>query len=293
MTTPQKHLVNGKMITVLEGSKICNISPNALRNRIKYNNLSLQDSMFNYKNSREVLKGLSKTKEYEAWIGMKKRCNNPEYKQFSDYGGRGIIVSNEFSKSFTTFLNYIGKAPSKDHSLDRIEVNGNYERGNIKWSTKKEQNKNRRSSASLQIKINVLRDLLGLKNIIIKKVLVKGRTKVDPKLKREYNIWRCIKNRCFNENHDSYEYYGGRGIFMSIEFQESFQTFINHVGKCPNLKFSLDRIDNDKGYERGNLRWVDASTQMYNRRKVSDLEQKIEDLKKQCDAKNISYEEVI
>ena len=60
--------------------------------------------------------------------------------------------------------------------------------------------------------------------------------------------------------------YGGRGITMSDEFINSFQTFIEHVGPKPSPDLSLDRIDNSRGYERGNLRWATRSEQAQNRR---------------------------
>lgn len=83
-------------------------------------------------------------KEYAAWNGMKTRCYNKNRHSFHYYGGRGIVVSDEFKNSFETFLNYIGKAPSPNHSIDRINNDGNYERGNIRWATKKEQMNNKR-----------------------------------------------------------------------------------------------------------------------------------------------------
>lgn len=87
---------------------------------------------------------MHKTKEYSAWVAMKSRCNNSKWLYFNDYGGRGIKVCSQWEKSFINFFNDMGKKPSARHSLDRIDVNGNYEPSNCRWATQSEQNRNRR-----------------------------------------------------------------------------------------------------------------------------------------------------
>lgn len=82
--------------------------------------------------------------EYEAWIGIKKRCNNPKYHEYHLYGGRGISVCVEWNNSFQSFLSYVGYRPDNNYSIDRINVDGNYEPGNIRWANKGDQNRNRR-----------------------------------------------------------------------------------------------------------------------------------------------------
>lgn len=82
--------------------------------------------------------------EYQAWADMRKRCNNPKYKQYKDYGGRGIKVCKEWD-SFARFLCDVGLRPT-GLTLDRINNDGNYEPGNVKWSTRLEQVHNRRNS---------------------------------------------------------------------------------------------------------------------------------------------------
>ena len=81
-----------------------------------------------------------------------------------------------------------------------------------------------------------------------------------------YKRWESIKQRCTNPNNPSYRNYGGRGITMCDEWAESFESFHAHVGECPGPGLSLDRINNEKGYEPGNVRWASASQQMKNRR---------------------------
>ena len=88
--------------------------------------------------------------EYEIWSGIKKRCFIVTDPAYPDYGGRGISMSPEWRYDFLAFLNYVGRRPSKKHSLDRIDNNGNYEEGNVRWVTWDVQSKNRRSNVFIE-----------------------------------------------------------------------------------------------------------------------------------------------
>ena len=81
---------------------------------------------------------------------------------------------------------------------------------------------------------------------------------------RLYKLWAGIKGRCLNPKHNHYHRYGGRGVTMHQEWADSFEVFRAAVGEAPT-NMTLDRIDNDKGYEPGNVRWDKRKEQVNNR----------------------------
>ncbi len=83
--------------------------------------------------------------EYFIWKGMRQRCSNPRNQKFKDYGARGISVCERWD-SFEAFLSDMGRRPSPGHSIDRKNNDGNYEPGNCRWATAKEQAANTRRS---------------------------------------------------------------------------------------------------------------------------------------------------
>jgi hypothetical protein len=87
--------------------------------------------------------GLRSSLEYESYSGAKSRCTNKSNPKYKNYGSRGIKF---LIPSITDLIKAIGRKPSPQHSLDRIDNNGNYEVGNIRWATPKEQQRNRRNN---------------------------------------------------------------------------------------------------------------------------------------------------
>lgn len=80
----------------------------------------------------------------------------------------------------------------------------------------------------------------------------------------EYRAWQSMLKRCYLKSGKRYANYAGRGISVCAEWRESFEVFLAHVGQRPSPKHSLDRIDNDRNYEPGNVRWATASRQTRN-----------------------------
>lgn len=121
--------------------------------------------------------GMSSTPEWVAWHMLRDRCNNPNSQAYGDYGGRGNNVDPTWNESFEAFYEHIGPRPSPKHSIDRIEVNGNYEPGNVRWATRALQQANQRVRKNSQTGVRgvypnpagsgfVARLMIGGKNVL-------------------------------------------------------------------------------------------------------------------------------
>jgi hypothetical protein len=98
------------------------------------------------------------SRQYHIWRGMKIRCYNPKAKDYKNYGGRGISICDEWRDNFQAFYDWaMANGYRDDLSIDRIDVNGNYEPSNCRWATSKEQANNRRNPKEFPIAVTKVR----------------------------------------------------------------------------------------------------------------------------------------
>ena len=93
--------------------------------------------------------GMTGTKIHDLWCNIKQRCLSESNSHYEGWGGRGITICQEWQNDFQAFYDYVSQLPhfgEKGYSLDRINNDGNYEPGNVRWATPKEQANNRRTS---------------------------------------------------------------------------------------------------------------------------------------------------
>lgn len=93
-----------------------------------------------------------------------------------------------------------------------------------------------------------------------------GASIAGSELKSTYIVWCSIKDRCFNERSKSYARYGAVGITMCDEWRSSFEAFLAHIGPRLSVHHSIDRIDNNVGYQPGNVRWATIAEQNRNKK---------------------------
>lgn len=147
--------------------------------------------------TKRTTHGKSGTREHHIWQNMIYRCENENCRQFKNYGERGIKVCDEWRWSFEAFLEDMGELPTQEHSIDRIDNDGNYEPENCQWSTKREQSNNRRNNRILEyngqsLTMQQWADKIGMNKITIHARLSAGwsvakaiETPIDEKKRRK------------------------------------------------------------------------------------------------------------
>lgn len=111
--------------------------------------------------------GMGRTRLHGIWSKMRHRCENLDSPRASDYGGRGIKVCDEWANSFEAFRDWaLANGYSDDLTIDRIDVNGNYEPSNCRWATIKEQGRNKRNNVWLTLdgETHILTDWANITN---------------------------------------------------------------------------------------------------------------------------------
>ena len=130
------------------------------------------------------------TPEYQAWQDMKRRCYDLKRKSFIHYGGRGIKVCDRWLTSFVNFIADMGPRPSSKFSLDRIKNNGDYTPKNCRWSTGKDQQRNKRCNRIIRF------DGVSRPQIYWLEIYKLPKTTFTNRLKRGWSLRRALTEPC-------------------------------------------------------------------------------------------------
>lgn len=141
-----------------------------------------------YNRDRITTHSLSKTRLYKIWMGIKVRCNNPNFKHYNRYGGRGISIDKEWDNSFDKFNDWaLSNGYNRILTIDRINNDGNYTSENCRWIDMKQQGQNRNNN----IKYEYKGEMLTI-SVISQKINI-NRASVNIKLRKGMSIEQIIK----------------------------------------------------------------------------------------------------
>jgi hypothetical protein len=118
--------------------------------------------------------GDHKTKFYQVWRDMRHRCSYPLCDEYKNYGGRGITVSTEW-ENYSVFKNDMFGTYVEGLSIERMDVNGNYEKSNCKWATQKEQNRNQRRNVLINTEWGLITVSEAAERSGLKRSTIQGR----------------------------------------------------------------------------------------------------------------------
>lgn len=144
---------------------------------------------------------------YTRWQAMKRRCNNPSDKRFSDYGGRGIKVCDRWLESYENFLTDMGLPPEIGYQIDRVDNSLGYSKENCKWVTRIENSRNRRNNRLIEVdgEIKTLSEWAELSGV--------GREAISARINRGISPKKAMDS---SANFSQYIYQTPHGEFDSL-----------------------------------------------------------------------------
>ena len=138
--------------------------------------------------------------EYLAWNQMIQRCTNSKVRNYHRYGGRGITVCPEWRMSYKAFIDHIGKKPLPSLTLDRINNNGNYESGNVRWTTIEIQARNSRTAHMITFegKTQCVTDWVNELGLDKKTIRLRHKEGIDLRKRRPTSRQYILKTHCIH-----------------------------------------------------------------------------------------------
>lgn len=136
--------------------------------------------------------GMSHTPEFKTWQGIMQRCYNHNNIRYENYGGRGIEVCKDWRDSFEAFYRDMGNKPSSKHSIDRIDVNGDYELSNCRWLSNLEQQSNKTNNLNITFESRTLTLAQWSREVGIKAITLRSR------INKGWELNKCLSSKKFN-----------------------------------------------------------------------------------------------
>lgn len=233
--------------------------------------------------------GLTKTRLFRIWTSMKNRCHNVRAHAYSQYGGRGISVCEEWRNDVVAFKNWAMDNGYADHlTIDRIDVNDDYSPHNCRWVSYKTQQNNRRNNVIIEYNgethtLAEWEEISGLGVCLRERIKhkwsikdafetpkqtsgykIKFKTGKSPKIKTglshtsTYRAWSGMRYACLNPKHRGWSQNGGRGVKICKEWIDSFENFLTDMGIKPD-GYALLRKDQNKDFCKENCEWAPRS----------------------------------
>jgi hypothetical protein len=151
---------------------------------------------------RNTTHGLSNTIGYKTWLGVRRRCRDPKFGSYKDYGAKGIDIWQPWHDSVELFVADVGQPPTPEHTLDRIDNAKGYEPGNVRWATPTEQGRNRTTCVRVQFQGMSFPSLSAFVEWLAPQVNVNGES-IEREMQTQFRQASRIRNKTVSRSGQS------------------------------------------------------------------------------------------